>query len=83
MNTVTKKKLTVMFDVDVYKALREKVGERGIGSFLSNLARSHVVVSSLDSQYKEMSLDSAREQDIKEWLESDLEVSNAENTWQF
>ena len=83
MNTATKKKLTVMFDVDVYKALREKVGERGIGNFLSNLARSHVVVRSLDSQYKEMSLDGAREQDTKEWIESDLEVSNAENTWQF
>lgn len=83
MNTVTKKKLTVMFDVDVYKALREKVGERGIGNFLSDLARSHVVVSSLDSRYKEMSLDIAHERDTKEWIESDLEVSNVENTWQF
>ncbi len=83
MNTATKTKLTVMLDTEVYKALQEKVGGRKIGAFLSNLARPHVVVDTLDSRYKEMSLDIAREHDAKEWVESDVEVSYTENTWQF
>lgn len=83
MNTVTKKKLTVMLDAEVYEGLQEKVGGRGIGVFLSNLARPHVVKHSLDAQYKAMSLDTLREHDAQEWILSDSEVSDTENVWQF
>ncbi len=83
MNTVTKKKLTVMLDAEVYEALRETIGERKIGTFLSNLARPHVVKRSLDAGYKAMSLDVRHETDAKEWVESDIEISDTENTWQF
>lgn len=83
MNTVIKKKLTVMLDAEVYEALQEKIGGRKIGTFLSNLARPHVVTRSLDAQYKMMSLDAVRELDAKEWIDSDSEVSDTENIWRF
>ncbi len=83
MNTATKTKLTIMLDTEVYEALHKKVGGRKIGTFLSNLARPYVVVGTLDTRYKEMSLDAVRERDAKEWVESDLEVLSTENTWQF
>jgi hypothetical protein len=84
MNTVTKKKLTVMLDAEVYEALQEKVGERGIGVFLSNLARPYVVKSSLDDGYRAMAMDNEREADADAWIQSDLEVSDTEkNVWQF
>lgn len=83
MNTIIKKKLTVMLDAEVYEALHEKIGERRIGTFLSNLARPHVVEHSLDASYKAMSLDVGRELDAKEWIESDSDVSDTENVWQF
>jgi hypothetical protein len=83
MNTATKRKLTIMLDTEVYLALQEKVGGRGIGAFLSALARPYVVTDALDAGYKAMSLDAAHEAEVKEWVESDVELADTENTWQF
>ncbi len=78
MKITTNKKLTVMLD-----ALRESVDEQKIGVFLSNLVRPYVVQRSLHAGYKAMSLDVGHEREANEWIQSDIEVSDTENTWQF
>ena len=65
-----KKKLTITVDEDVYEGLKKVAGRRKIGRFLQDLARPLVVRSELESAYKAMAADRAREAEALEWVEA-------------
>ena len=84
MNIVTKKqKVTLMLDVEVYKGLVAKLGGRGMGAYLSQLARPHVVEDEIEAGYKAMAADKAYEAEAKEWIEGVIGDSDDENIWKF
>lgn len=84
MNTfITKKKVTLMLDEQVYNALRKKVGGRGIGAYLSQLARPLVVKDEIEAGYKAMAADEVYEAEAKEWIEGTLCEIDGENVWKF
>jgi hypothetical protein len=83
MNTATKHKLTIMLDVDVYEGIKTKVGGRGIGAYLSKLARPYVVEDEIETGYKAMAADTERNKEAEEWLEGGFEEIEAENVWEF
>ena len=84
MNTiVAKKKVTLMLDEQVYDALRAKVGGRGIGAYLSQLARPYVVENDIEAGYKAMAEDEAYETEAREWIEGTLSENDDENIWKF
>ena len=63
------RKLTITVDEEVYEGLHRVVGRRRISRFLSDLARPHVVDTSLDAGYRAMGEDEAREIEASEWSE--------------
>lgn len=84
MNTlISKKKVTLMLDEQVYNALRKKVGGRGIGAYLSQLARPYVVESDVEAGYKAMATDEIYETEAKEWVEGTQNMIDDENVWKF
>lgn len=84
MKTIAKKqKVTLMLDVEVYKGLVAKLGGRGIGAYLSQLARPHVVEDEIEAGYKAMAADKAYEAEAKEWIEGVITDSDDENVWKF
>lgn len=62
-------RLTITVDSDVYEGLKRRVGEAGIGRFLNDLARSHVVPTDLEDGYTAMAADEAREATAEDWSE--------------
>lgn len=72
-----------MLDAEVYEGLRQKVGGRGIGAYLSQLARPHVLQHDIDAGYKAMAADLAREAEAHTWVEGVLEEPEGQNAWQF
>ena len=74
MATATKKKLTIMLDAQVYEGIKNKVGGRGIGAYLSSLARPHVLTDSLEDGYKAMACDSKYNDEASEWIEGTLDA---------
>ena len=64
-----KKKLTVTVDEDVYEGLDAVVGRRNTSRFISDLARSHAVASTLDEGYRAMAADEEREVEALGWSE--------------
>lgn len=64
------KKLTITVDEEVYDGLQKVVGRRKIGRFLQDLARPLVVRGKLESAYKAMAADRAREAEASEWAEA-------------
>ena len=66
------KKLTITVDEQVYEGLHNVVGRRRISQFIESLVRPHVVKSSLESAYREMALDEARESEALEWSEGTI-----------
>ncbi len=83
MKTPSKKKVTLMLDERVYAGLRARVGERGVGAYLSELARPHVVTDDLEAGYKAMAKDDQHIREAREWLAGTDEVLTDENIWQF
>jgi len=83
MTTTTKKKITLMLDAEVYESIKDKVGARKIGAYLSDLARPHVVEDDLEAGYKAMAADEEREKEAQEWIEGTHEPIDAENNWNF
>ena len=83
MTTTTKKKVTLMLDTQVYEGLRAKVGGRGIGEYLSKLARPFVVPDDIEAGYKAMAADESRNKEAQEWIEGIIEPIEAENIWTF
>jgi len=63
------KKLTITVHEEVYAGLRKVIGPRKISRFIENLVRPHVVKAKLESDYKRMAQDEAREAEALEWSE--------------
>lgn len=55
------RKLTITVSEDVYEGLHRKFGRRRISQFLERLARPHVVPEDIESAYRDMAADQARE----------------------
>jgi len=69
MNTTTKK-LTILVEADVYRALQKRIGRGNIGRFLSDVARPHLANDALlRVGYAEMAADRARESEARAWSE--------------
>ena len=77
MNTPTKK-LTVLIEADVYRALQKQVGRGNIGRFLSDVARPHLLSQeALREGYKKMAADKEYNREALEWTEAmigDLDI---------
>lgn len=67
---MSRKKLTITIDDEVYEGLYRRVGRGKISRFLESLARPHVVDADLEAAYREMASDEARESDATEWSEA-------------
>ncbi len=80
MKMPEKRKVTLMLDTDVYHGLKLKVGSRGMGDFMSRIIRPHVVLSSLEESYRELSRNGESNKISLEWEGSDG-VIEAENIW--
>ena len=65
------KRLTILVDADVHRALIKKVGRGNIGRFLIEAAKPHLADNAhLRAGYAEMAADQAREKEALEWSES-------------
>jgi predicted CopG family antitoxin len=64
------KRMTISIDENIYEGLVRVAGRRGISRFLEDLARPHVVDESLESAYRAMAADSAREAAALEWSDA-------------
>ncbi len=74
------KKLTITIDERVYEGLQTVVGRGKISQFIEVLVRPHVLNEDLESAYKEMAQDEAREAEALEW--SDATIGDVNNeTW--
>ena len=63
------KKLTITLDEQVYEGLHKVVGRRRISKFIETLVRPHVIGNDLESGYRQMAADEAREAEALEWTE--------------
>ena len=66
------KKLTITIDHEVYFGLHKVIGPRRISKFVEDLVRPHVIKHELESSYKDMAKDRAREKEALEWSEANL-----------
>ena len=66
------KKLTITIDDQVYEGIHRVIGRGKISQFIEDLLRPHVLNNSLDSEYKKMAKNEAREQKATEWCEGTL-----------
>ena len=64
------RKLTVTIDEKVHEGLRRLVGRGRVTRFIEGLIRTHVVDADLETAYREMSLDEAREAEAREWSDN-------------
>ncbi len=64
------KKLTITLDERVYAGLHKVVGPGRISRFIESLVRPHVVGHDLETAYREMARDEAREAEALQWAES-------------
>lgn len=72
-----KKKLTITVDEKIYAGLHRVIGRRKISQFIESLVRPHVLQKDLESGYREMAADEAREAEAIEWAEAT--VADASN----
>jgi predicted CopG family antitoxin len=71
------KKLTITIDREVYFGLHKVIGPRKISKFVEELVRPHVIKHELESAYKNMAKDRAREKEALEWSEAtSRDISN-------
>ena len=61
------KKMTITLDEEVYDGLYRTIGKRKMRQFIEDLLRPHVLNTTLDSGYKAMAADQARENEAMEW----------------
>ncbi len=66
------KKLTRTLDERVYEGLHNVVGRRRISWFIESLVRPHVIGKDLETAYRQMAGEEAREVDALEWAEATL-----------
>jgi hypothetical protein len=69
MRLLMQKKLTITVDEHVYAGLHATIGRRRISQFIEDLVRPHVIGVGLDSAYRAMANDEAREAEAAEWIE--------------
>jgi predicted CopG family antitoxin len=62
-----KRKLTITVSEDVYNGLQVIIGSGKISQFIEDLARPHVVPSSLEAGYMEAAQDEEQEAEALEW----------------
>jgi predicted CopG family antitoxin len=72
------KKLTITIAEEVYEGLHRTIGPRKISKFIEELARPHVVRPDLDTAYREMAQEDAREKEAMEWAEATFGDSDDE-----
>lgn len=73
------KKLTILVDADMHRALLRKVGRGNIGRFLTEAAKPLLSAhTSLRKGYAVMAQDESREKDAHEWTESLVRDSYAD-----
>jgi hypothetical protein len=70
--SIMQKKLTLTMDREVYFGLHKVIGPRKISKFVEELVRPHVIKQELESAYKDMAKDRAREKEALEWSEAAL-----------
>ena len=64
------KKLTILVEANVHRALIKKVGRGNIGRFLIEAAKPHLVGNArVRAGYAAMAADQAREKEALEWSE--------------
>ena len=66
------KKLTITLDEAVYDGLHTVIGRRNISHFIEDLVRPHVIGTELETGYRAMAADEARESAALEWAEATL-----------
>ncbi len=64
------KKLTITIDEKVYEGLHTVIGPRRISRFIEELVQPYVVAPDLDTAYRNMAMDEAREAEALEWVEA-------------
>ena len=75
---IATKKLTILVDSDVHRALLRKVGRGNIGRFLTDAAKPLLLNNSrIRAGYAEMAAAQEREKEALEWSENLLEDSYA------
>ncbi|MBO4334425.1 MAG: hypothetical protein J5846_01135 [Desulfovibrio sp.] len=62
--------MTISIDETVYNGLMSVIGRRKASKFLEDLARPHVINSSLAAGYQAMAADSERECEASAWCEA-------------
>jgi predicted CopG family antitoxin len=72
-----RKKLTITVDEKIYAGLHRVIGRRKISQFIESLVSPHVLQKDLESGYREMAADEAREAEAIEWAEAT--VADASN----
>jgi hypothetical protein len=66
---VVTRKLTITVSGAVYEGLHKTIDRRRISQFIEKLARPHVVPHDIETAYRDMAADQAREQEALEWSE--------------
>lgn len=66
------KKLTITLDERVYDGLHRVVGRGSISRFIEDLVRPHVLNRDLETAYREMAQEEARESEALEWAEATI-----------
>ena len=66
------KKLTITLDERVYEGLHAVVGRRRISGFIESLVRPYVIGKDLETAYRQMAQEEAREAEALEWAEATI-----------
>jgi len=74
------KKMTITLDEAVYEGLYRVVGRRKMSQFIEDLLRPHVLDAQLESDYKAMAADEARNEEIELWNAAE-DADFANSSW--
>ncbi|MCI0488378.1 MAG: addiction module antitoxin [Blastocatellia bacterium] len=66
------KELTITLDEEVYDELHRVVGREHISQFIESLVRPHVIDVNMESAYRQMAEDEARESEALEFAEATI-----------
>ena len=74
------KKMTITLDEAVYEGLYRVVGRRKMSQFIEDLLRPHVLDAELETDYKTMAADEARNKEIELWNAAE-DADFANSSW--
>ena len=74
------KKMTITLDEAVYEGLYRVVGRRKMSQFIEDLLRPHVLDAQLESDYKALAADEARNEEIELWNAAE-DADFANSSW--